>query len=93
MSEWQEKIKANCEMGHEELDPGMEDDLGMIFDRLDRDVWMFCKDTRPIQKHKSMYEDGYLKLQHMPTRLHLWRKRGNNMIYWQINCAIEENSA
>ena len=54
MSEWQEKIKANRQSGDHLLDSGMADDLGMIFDRLGRDVWIFSKDARPIQQHKSI---------------------------------------
>jgi hypothetical protein len=44
----------------------MEADLGLIFDRLDKDVWLFSKDTRPIQQHKTMYEDGDLEVRRMP---------------------------
>jgi hypothetical protein len=68
VSEWQEKLKANGQSGDQLLDSDIADDLGMIFDRLDRDVWMFSKDTRPIQQHKSMYDDGDMQLQRMPTR-------------------------
>ena len=72
MVEWQDKIKASrqepdaCSVAEQILDPEIEDDLGLILGRLDREVWSFGQDTRPIQQHKAMYEEGYLSLERMP---------------------------
>jgi hypothetical protein len=85
LSEWQAqgKIKGKGKESISSvapvLDPDVEVDMGMIFDRLYREVWTFGQDTRPIEQQKSMYKDGYLASRTDAYKVHL-PERGETIL-------------